>query len=186
MGETDDLNLSGLFTGSSTLTTILVISVCFVDSVSIAYDGSVIGSLNAMPTYLNYFTLNTTTISLNTAAVFMGAVLMCLTAPYIINTWGRKRGILISALIQIVGTILQGAAQNIAMFIVGRIVVGAGCGLAQPSANTYVAETIPARIRAFSLGLYFSCWCVGSLVAAGICYGVRISKGRGFPSARLR
>ncbi|OJD30974.1 hexose transporter [Diplodia corticola] len=154
-----------------TLTTTLVISVCVVDSVTIAYDGSLMGSLNAMPAYANYFTLTTATTSLNTAATFIGAILLSPLAAPLINWRGRKCGIYVSALVQIIGAILQGSAQGIAMFIVGRLLIGAGSGLAQTSAATYVAETVPSRIRAFALGLYFTCWAVGALLAAGVCYG---------------
>ncbi|KAJ1299580.1 hypothetical protein OPQ81_010401 [Rhizoctonia solani] len=46
-----------------------------------------------------------------------------------------------------------------------------GVGLGQTAAGTYVAETTAPKIRPFALGLYFSCWAVGSLLAAGISYG---------------
>ncbi|KAL0263029.1 hypothetical protein SLS55_002004 [Diplodia seriata] len=157
--------------GHPTLTTALVISVCVVDSVTVAYDGSLMGSLNAMPAYSDYFTLTTATTSLNTASTFIGAILLSPFAALLINWRGRKCGIYVSALVQIAGTILQGAAQSIGMFIVGRLLIGAGSGLAQTSAATYVAETVPSKIRALALGLYFTCWAVGALLAAGVCYG---------------
>ncbi|KAF2795974.1 hexose transporter [Melanomma pulvis-pyrius CBS 109.77] len=147
--------------------TALVISVCVVDSVTIAYDGSLMGSLNVMPSYSKYFHLTTTLKSLNTAITFVGAIPVALTAGPLINWKGRKFGIILSACIQIIGAILQGSAQHIAMFIIGRLFIGAGSGLAQASASTYVAETVPSRVRAFALGLYFTCWAVGSLLAAG-------------------
>ncbi|KKY27432.1 putative hexose transporter [Diplodia seriata] len=159
--------------GHPTLTTALVISVCVVDSVTVAYDGSLMGSLNAMPAYSDYFTLTTATTSLNTASTFIGAILLSPFAALLINWRGRKCGIYVSALVQIAGTILQGAAQSIGMFIVGRLLIGAGSGLAQTSAATYVAETVPSKIRALALGLYFTCWAVGALLAAGVCYGGR-------------
>uniref|UniRef100_A0A0B7KFE0 Major facilitator superfamily (MFS) profile domain-containing protein n=1 Tax=Bionectria ochroleuca TaxID=29856 RepID=A0A0B7KFE0_BIOOC len=122
-------------------TTALVVSVCVVDSVTIAYDGSLMGSLNVMETYHNYFQLTTTTTAINTCATFLGAILV-----------GPFTGILID--------------RNAA-----RIVIGVGVGLGQTAASTYVAETTAPRIRSFALGLYFSCWAVGALLAAGVSYG---------------
>ncbi|KAF1995058.1 hexose transporter [Amniculicola lignicola CBS 123094] len=148
--------------------TALVIAVCVVDSVTIAYDGSLMGSLNVMPAYTAYFHLTTTTKSLNTAITFVGAIPMAFVSGPIVNWKGRKFGIYLSALIQILGAILQGAAQNIAMFIVGRFFIGMGSGLATAAAATYVAETVPSKIRSFALGLYFTCWAVGGLIAAGV------------------
>lgn len=161
---------SGLF--HMTWMTALVISVCVVDSITIAYDGSLMGSLNVMPAYSSYFHLTTALKSLNTAITFVGAIPIALCAGPIINAKGRKYGIYSSAIIQIFGAVLQGAAQHISMFIIGRFFIGVGSGLAQASASTYVAETVPSRVRAFALGLYFTCWAVGSLMAAGVCYGV--------------
>ncbi|KAF2634179.1 hexose transporter [Massarina eburnea CBS 473.64] len=148
-----------------------VVSVCVVDSVSIAYDGSLIGSLNVMPAYSSYFRLTTATKSLNTAITFVGSIPISLMAGPLINWKGRKFGIYASAYIQILGAILQGSAQHISMFIIGRFFIGVGSGFAQASASTYVAETVPTKFRAFALGLYFTCWAVGSLLAAGVCYG---------------
>jgi MFS family permease len=156
-----------------TWTTILIISVCVVDSVTVSFDGSLMGSLNVMPAYTSYFDLTTTTMSLNTAITFVGAIPVALIAGPLIDWKGRKFGIYLSAAVQILGAILQGSAQNIGMFIAGRFFIGAGSGLAQAAASTYVAETVPSKIRAFALGLYFTCWAVGGLFAAGVCYGVR-------------
>lgn len=164
------LNNSGL--NHITWMTALVISVCVVDSVTIAYDGSLMGSLNVMPAYSDYFHLTTTLKSLNTAITFVGAIPVALISGPLVNWKGRKFGIYLSAIIQIIGAVLQGAAQHISMFIVGRFFIGAGSGIAQAAASTYVAETVPSKVRAFALGLYFTCWAVGSLIAAGVCYGV--------------
>lgn len=82
--------------------TAMIIAVCVVDSVTIAYDGSLMGSLNVMPAYSGYFNLTTTTKSLNTAITFVGAIPVALTAGPLINWKGRKFGIYLSACIQIV------------------------------------------------------------------------------------
>ncbi|CAG9950555.1 unnamed protein product [Clonostachys rosea f. rosea IK726] len=141
-------------------TTALVVSVCVVDSVTIAYDGSLMGSLNVMETYHNYFQLTTTTTAINTCATFLGAILV-----------GPKSGLWAAVAINILGAVLAGSAINVAMFIAARIVIGVGVGLGQTAASTYVAETTAPRIRSFALGLYFSCWAVGALLAAGVSYG---------------
>lgn len=46
----------------------MVICVCVSDSVTIAYDGSLMGSLTVLPSYLNYFHLDTATIAVNSTA----------------------------------------------------------------------------------------------------------------------
>ncbi|KAK7413250.1 hypothetical protein QQX98_007838 [Neonectria punicea] len=153
--------------------TAMVVAVCIVDSVTIAYDGSIMGSVNVMTSYGAYFNLTTSTKAVNSTATYLGAILVSPIAGYLIDWRGRKQGILASALINILGAAISGSAQNIAMFIAGRMVIGIGVGLAQTSASSYVSETTAPRVRPFALGMYFTCWALGSFLAAGICYGTR-------------
>lgn len=153
-------------------TTALVVLVCTVDSVTIAYDGSLMGSLNVMPSYTNYFNLTTSTTAVNTCATFLGAILVGPFTGKLIDWKGRKAGIYAAAIVNIIGAIIAAASQNVAAFIAGRIIIGIGVGLGQTAAGTYVAETTPPAVRPFALGLYFSCWAVGALLAASISYGV--------------
>ncbi|CAI0647229.1 unnamed protein product [Colletotrichum noveboracense] len=153
------------------LSTALVVSVCVVDSVTIAYDGSLMGSLNVMASYQKYFELTTATTAVNTCATFLGAILIGPFTGMLIDWKGRKMGLYASGIVNIIGAIIAGAAVNIAMFIAGRLIIGIGVGLGQTAAGTYVAETTAPSIRSLALGLYFSCWAVGALLAAGISYG---------------
>ena len=158
------------------LTSALVISVCVVDSVTISYDGSLMGSLNVMPSYNKYFNVTNRTQGIMSGATFAGALVIAPIASKIIDWKGRKLGIRLSALMNILGAALGGASQNTAMFIVARVIIGMGVGIAQTSASSYVSETTAPHIRAFALGLYFTCWALGSFLAAGVCRGVsRIS-----------
>lgn len=158
------------------LMTAMVVAVCIVDSVTIAYDGSVMGSVNVMTSYSTYFHLTTATTAVNSTATYLGAILISPVAGWFIDRRGRKLGILISALVNIIGAVISGAAQNIGMFIAGRMIIGLSLGLAQTAASSYVSETTAPRVRPFALGMYFTCWALGSFLAAGICYGVSTSR----------
>ncbi|KAM0806626.1 hypothetical protein AB5N19_06963 [Seiridium cardinale] len=153
------------------LTTALVISVCVVDSVTIAYDGSVMGSVNVMPSYLAYFEIDTATKAVNSTATSLGAIMIALFAGFIADKRGRLETLLLSAILNIVGAAITAGAQNLAMFIAGRMVLGLGMGLAQSVAGVYVAETTKPSVRALALGLYYSCWGLGGIMATGISYG---------------
>lgn len=131
------------------------------------------GSLNVMPSYIGYFTLSTTTKSLNTAIAYVGGAALSPFAGFLSDWRGRRECVFWSALITLIGGVIQGSAQNIGMFIAGRCIVGGGMATAQTAAPTLVAETAPVKYRGFALGMYYSCWGVGTLIAAGICYGVR-------------
>ncbi|CAK7238137.1 hypothetical protein SEUCBS140593_010363 [Sporothrix eucalyptigena] len=155
------------------LTTALVVSVCIADSVTIAYDGSVMGSVNVMSSYSAYFSLDTATIAVNSTAVYLGAILIAPIAGMIVDKRGRKEAIAVSCVLNIIGAAISGAAQNIAMFIAGRMIIGLGMGLAQTAASAYVSETTAPKVRPLALGLYFSCWAIGGFLATGVCYGTQ-------------
>ncbi|KAF2252884.1 general substrate transporter [Trematosphaeria pertusa] len=148
-----------------------IILTSVIDSVLVGYDSSLMGSFNVMPSYISYFTLTTTTKSLNTAISYMGGAVMALFAGPLTDWRGRKECIFWSAVVTLIGGVVQGAAQNVGMFIAGRFVVGFGLGLSQVATPTLVAETAPVQWRGFALGLYYACWGVGTLMASGICYG---------------
>lgn len=101
-----------------------VVSVSVVDSTLLGYDSSLMGSLNVMPTYQNYFTLTTATKSLNTAISYVGGSVASLFTGFIIDYLGRWRSIMLSCWVTLIGAVIQAAAQNIGMFIAGRFIVG--------------------------------------------------------------
>ncbi|KAF2705057.1 general substrate transporter [Pleomassaria siparia CBS 279.74] len=150
-----------------------IVGISIVDSVLVAFDSSLMGSLNVMPSYISYFTLTTTTKSLNTAVSYVGGAIAALIAGPIVDWRGRKECIYWSAPITIIGAVIQGCAQNIGMFLGGRFILGIGLGFSQVSAPTLVAETAPVQYRAFALGLYYAFWGVGNLLATGVCYGTQ-------------
>lgn len=110
--------------------------------------------LNILPTYTDYFTLTTATLALNTASVWMGSVLSVFYAK--VPDWvGRKWALFFGAVITIIGVVLQTASQNIAMFVVARIIIGFGTGASSIAGPVYLAETLPVRYRAWGLGIFY-------------------------------
>lgn len=89
----------------------------------------------------------------------------------IIDTFGRKWGIAITAIIAMVGAAIQGAAVHEAMFCIGRLLVGVSVTTGATAAPTYISELAHPKYRAMMGGLYGSSWYIGSLIAAGVTYG---------------
>ncbi|KXS94198.1 hypothetical protein AC578_9959 [Pseudocercospora eumusae] len=154
---------------SSTVRALLV-ATSIITSTTLGYDGSMMNGLNILPSYTDYFHLSTTTTALNTASVWMGGCMSILYAK-VPDLVGRKWALFYGALMTIFGVILQAAAQNIAMFVVARIVVGFGTGCTAITVPVYLAETLPVKFRAWGLGMVYSAWYLGGLLAAGITYG---------------
>lgn len=130
-----------------------------------------LNGLNILPSYIDYFQLNAATTGLNTASIFIGGILGPLVSGVVSDRLGRRPTILWGSLMTIIGVILQTAAQNIAMFVVARIVLGFGSAVSGIAAGVYLSETFPSRWRAWGVGLLNDFYYVGALVAAGITLG---------------
>ncbi|KAK6520897.1 hypothetical protein TWF506_001139 [Arthrobotrys conoides] len=127
--------------------------------------------LSILPSYTDYFHLNDATTGLNNAAVWMGTILGIPLVQPVPDRYGRKKSILVATIITFLGIVLQAAAQNIAMFVVGRIIIGFGTCLSNVSAPPLLAELLPPRSRSYVLGISFSCFYVGGLLSAIVNYG---------------
>ncbi|KAF2649578.1 hexose transporter [Lophiostoma macrostomum CBS 122681] len=149
----------------------ILLAVTVINSATLGYDSSVMNNLNILPSYTEYFNLNTRTTSLQTAAGWVGQMLGIFVMIPIADRYGRKMTIIVAGALCFIGTILQAASQNIGMFITARIIVGFGTIIGNAGAPTLVAELIPARTRGRMLGIFFSCYYVGSLISSIISYG---------------
>lgn len=142
-----------------------------VQSTTGGYDGSMLNGLNILPSYTDYFNLNSATTGLNTASVFIGGFIGPLISGIIADKLGRRPAIFWGSLVTLIGILLQTAAQNIAMFVVARIVLGFGSALSGIAGGVYLSETFPSRWRAWGVGLLNDFYYIGALIAAGITLG---------------
>lgn len=111
-----------------------------------------LNGLNILPVYTDYFNLDPATTGLNTASTFIGGTLAPLVGGVITDYYGRRLAIFYSTLITLIGIVLQTAAQNVGMFVVGRILLGFGSGVSGIAAGVYLSETFTAKWRAWGVG----------------------------------
>jgi MFS family permease len=138
----------------STLTlSILLIFCSMVQSATGGYDGSMMNGLNILPSYTDYFNLNAATTGLNTASIFIGGFFGPLCAGVISDRLGRRPAIFWGSVVTLVGVLLQTAAQDIAMFVVARVVLGFGSAVSGIAGGVYLSETFPSQWRAWGVGL---------------------------------
>lgn len=140
----------------STATLSVLLLLCsVVNSTTGGYDGSMLNGLNILPSYTDYFELTAATKGLNTASTFIGGFFGPIFAGVIADRFGRRPAIFWGTLVTLTGIILQGAAQNIPMFVIARIILGAGGQLSGIPATVYLCETFPSRWRTWGLGVSF-------------------------------
>ncbi|KAH7368687.1 general substrate transporter [Plectosphaerella cucumerina] len=149
----------------------LLLAVTIVNSATLGYDSSVMNGLLILPVYSEYFKLNTATEGLNNAAMWMGGIFGAFLMQPIPDYFGRRRAIYIASAVSLVGIILQAAAQNVPMFVVARFIVGVGTAISNGAAPTLLGELLPPNKRGRILGLFFSCYYVGSLASSIVNYG---------------
>ncbi|KAH8805390.1 general substrate transporter [Xylogone sp. PMI_703] len=134
-------------------------------------DGTMLNGFNILPSYNQYFHLTNTTKGINTASIFIGSFLGLFVSGITADRLGRRPAILWGSLITIVGIILQTASQNVAMFVIARIVLGWGGAMSGVAGAVYLSETFPNRWRAWGVGLLNNCYYVGGFFAALVTLG---------------
>ncbi|KAL6963319.1 Zinc finger protein stp4 [Sarracenia purpurea var. burkii] len=95
--------------------------------------------------------------------------------------FGRKVSMLVGGVIFLVGAVLNGAAQNVAMLIIGRLLLGVGIGYANQSVPVYLSEMAPPKIRgALNIGFQMAIT-IGILAANLVNYATsKMKSGNGW------
>ncbi|KAL6854287.1 hypothetical protein ACP4OV_019190 [Aristida adscensionis] len=81
------------------------------------------------------------------SSLFLAGTLSSLVAGHVTWRVGRRNIMLIGGILFLVGSIINASAINIAMLIIGRMLLGFGIGFTIQAAPLYLAETAPARWR---------------------------------------
>ncbi|KAG6598969.1 Sugar transport protein 10, partial [Cucurbita argyrosperma subsp. sororia] len=120
-------------------------------------------------------------LTLFTSSLYLAALVASFFASMITRMFGRKMSMLVGGLVFLLGSILNGAAINIAMLIIGRLLLGFGIGFANQSVPVYLSEMAPAKIRgALNIGFQMAIT-LGILVANLVNYGTaQIKSGWGW------
>lgn len=69
-------------------------------------------------------------LTLFTSSLYLAALFASFFASAITRAFGRKMSMLVGGFVFLVGSILNGAATNVAMLIIGRLLLGVGIGFA--------------------------------------------------------
>ena len=104
------------------------------------------------------FAFNTLTYSLNVAMPSVGAAIVAPLAGVISDKYGRKRAMIASSVLCIMGMALQSGSTNglnflsirtdfsVVVLVFGRFTIGLGIGIGNIACSTYIAETSIAAL----------------------------------------
>lgn len=123
-------------------------------------------------------------VSVLHAGAFFGAA----SSFYLPNRFGRKRAMIIAAVVFLIGSIVQtachvngqSAASALNQLYAGRVVGGFGVGLCSSTVPTYLSECAPRAIRGRLTGMY------QFLIVTGICIAYFVNYGmvQNYPDQR--
>ena len=88
------------------------------------------------------------------SSVLIGAVIGAATNGVMADIFGRKKIIIATAIIFIIGSILSAVAPNVAILILSRVMVGLAVGMVNFVVPLYLSEVSPKNIRGMLVSLY--------------------------------
>lgn len=120
------------------------------------YDATLMGSLNAMETFHDFFNvpMQGTSTGLLFSIYAIGNLGGAVVAAPASDTFGRRFGMSLGSTLIIVGTILEAAAKNLPQFEGGRFLIGFGVSLANTAGPIYLVEMAYPHWRGTFGGLY--------------------------------
>ncbi|OWZ77992.1 quinate permease [Cryptococcus neoformans Bt85] len=149
-------------------------------ALTFGYDAAFIGTTITRPGFTAAFGIDEMTASekINnsanltssfTAACFFGAVF----AWPMMEAWGRRPALQVSAAIFNIGAIVMTAATHqLSMIYAGRVMTGLGVGIITAVVPSFLAELSPPPIRGVLTGLFEIAYQIGNLIGFWINYGV--------------
>lgn len=111
------------------------------------------------------FHLTTSSNSLVVSVVLLGACISALMSGYCADYCGRRRMLLISAILYFLGALVCFVAPTVLWLISGRIVVGFAVGISSYVAPLYISELAPFRHRGAMVGFHQLFITIGIMVS---------------------
>ncbi|KAI1074744.1 general substrate transporter [Whalleya microplaca] len=146
---------------------------------SFGYDQGVISIINVMDSFHEAFPEAKSGFGKGfmTGMLEFGAFLGCFFMPWLADKISRKRALSAVVVIFDIGAILQTAAVNYEMLVVGRTIGGIGVGTLALAAPLYVSEIAPPNLRGTLLVLEASSIVLGVVVSYWLTFGTRLMEG---------
>ncbi|KAG1737142.1 general substrate transporter [Suillus paluster] len=147
---------------------------------SFGWDGGMLGGILALPSFQKYFGLLSESASVRAtssgniaSATLAGALFGSLSSSYFSSRFGRKPTLLASAVISIVGSIIQATVgigisphARLQVLYFSRIFGGVGIGSSAAAMSSYIPECAPRTIRGRCQGSIAVAAALGNMLAS--------------------
>jgi sugar porter (SP) family MFS transporter len=131
--------------GQSKSIVVVIAAIASTGGLLFGFDTGVISG--ALPFLKQSWNLTTSQQEWITTAALIGAVLGALFSGRLTDIFGRKKVILVTAVIFAVGSLLTGAATSPAFLAIARIILGVAIGVSSFTVPLYIAEISPTKTR---------------------------------------
>ena len=166
---------------------ILIVSLT---STNTGYDGSLLNAFQSMPDWMSAMGQpEGAVLGAIANGVVFGVLLSTLVASTISDRLGRRHAITIGDVIMIIGTIIQSCAgtwlhvngndkqetsrRTYAMFLVARIILGFGNGVATIASPPLISELSYPTHRQAVTAFFNSNWYLGAIISSWVSFGTR-------------
>ncbi|KAG5770224.1 hypothetical protein H9Q72_002798 [Fusarium xylarioides] len=140
----------------------LLLLSAFLAQFTCGFDGSMLNGMQSLPLWREAFG-DPTGANLGTLvnAINIGVLVSALFSSQLCEIFGRKKPITLGTFLIIIGSALQAGAQNLGMFIAGRIIIGLGTGIVAVATPQLMTEVAYPTHRGKMVSLYMTQWVVG-------------------------
>ncbi|KAJ3677271.1 hypothetical protein LUZ60_002995 [Juncus effusus] len=121
----------------------------------------------------NYCKYDNQGLAAFTSSLYIAGLVASLAASPVTKNYGRKVSILCGGISFLVGATLNAAAQNLAMLLLGRIMLGVGIGFGNQAVPLYLSEMAPAHLRGALNMMFQLATTLGIFIANMINYGTQ-------------
>jgi len=119
----------------------------------------------ALPFISEAWGISTSSKEFIVSSLLIGAFAGSLIAGFVSNKWGRKKAMLVSAIVFATGAFLSSFSSNPLLLEISRFYLGIGVGTASFTAPLYLSEMAPEKIRGALISIYQLMITVGIVVA---------------------
>ncbi|CZT49711.1 related to transporter (major facilitator superfamily) [Rhynchosporium secalis] len=173
---------------------LLLFPTCMGIEITSGFDSQLINSLQGVDSWKNYFgdcqkvmvkkKMETVCFSSSLTGIIgacyaLGAICSLPFVPMFNQRFGRRWSIFFGSAVSIFGAVLQGASQNLPMYIIARMILGFGIPFCIIAGSAMLGELSYPKERPFMTALFNASYFIGSLTAAGITMRTALMKDNG-------
>ena len=129
--------------------------VCFLAALAGLLFGLDIGVIaGALPFIANEFQISAHTQEWVVSSMMFGAAVGAVGSGWLSFKLGRKKSLMIGAILFVAGSLFSAAAPNVEILLISRVLLGLAVGVASYTAPLYLSEIAPEKIRGSMISMY--------------------------------